>query len=385
MHKFKTSIAYLLAAALLVLTLGGCAAAPAPTAPAPVAAQPAPPPVQPVAAEPALAPETPAPAPQEPAISAEPEQEDAQAPAVTVTDQAGRAVEIAVPVDRIVSGYYISSSACIALGLADRMVGIEAKAASRPIYALAAPELLELPDVGTAKDFNLEACMALDPDLVILPLRLRDVAETLKEMGIPAVLVNPESYESLLGMIELIGGAAGVKDAADKLLDYYESASASLNERVAPLSALPGVYMGGVGSYLSTAPKGMYQSALIGLASGVNAADIEGDGWTEISYEQLIAIDPDVIVIPSEASYTAEDIAADEQLKSLGAVKNGKVYKMPGAFEAWDSPVPSCMLGAKWLLGVLHSEVYSMDDLRADAADFYREFYGFEIDPSTIE
>ncbi len=379
MHKLKSSITYLLAAALLALTLGACAA-PAP-APAPVAAQPAPEaPAQPAAAEPApTPPPTAAPA----QTTATPEPEEAQA-GVTVTDQAGRAVEIAEPAERIVSGYYISSSACIALGLKDKLVGIEAKAASRPIYALAAPELLDLPDVGTAKDFNLEACMALDPDLVILPIRLRDAAETLKEMGIPAILVNPESYEDLLGMIELIGDAAGAADAADKLLGYYESASASLRASVAPLSSLPGVYMGGVGSYLSTAPRDMYQSTLIGLAGGVNAADIEGDGWTEISYEQLIAIDPEVIVIPSEAGYSAEDVAADKQLASLDAVKNGKIYKMPGAFEAWDSPVPSCMLGAQWLLGVLHGEVYSMDDLRADAADFYREFYGFEIDPAAI-
>ena len=75
---------------------------------------------------------------------------------VTVTDQAGREVTIDSEPEKIVSGYYISSSALIALGAEDRMVGIEAKADKRPIYQLSAPELIDLPSVGTAKEFNLD-------------------------------------------------------------------------------------------------------------------------------------------------------------------------------------------------------------------------------------
>ena len=79
---------------------------------------------------------------------------------VTVTDQAGRDVTIEAQPTRLVSGYYISTSALIALGLQDSLVGIEAKAASRPIYQLSAPQLLELPSVGSAKEFDLEGCAA---------------------------------------------------------------------------------------------------------------------------------------------------------------------------------------------------------------------------------
>ena len=57
---------------------------------------------------------------------------------------AGREVTLEKEPERIVSGYYISSSACIALGLSDKMVGIEDKSAKRPIYKLAAPALIDL-------------------------------------------------------------------------------------------------------------------------------------------------------------------------------------------------------------------------------------------------
>src|SRR5699024_12794310 len=96
---------------------------------------------------------------------------------VTVTDQAGRQVTIESQPETLVSGYYITTSLLIALGLQDELVGIEAKADTRPIYALSAPELLELPSVGTAKEFDLWGCAALAPDLVILPLKLESRSE----------------------------------------------------------------------------------------------------------------------------------------------------------------------------------------------------------------
>ena len=56
----------------------------------------------------------------------------------------------------------------------DHVTGIEAKADSRPIYHLAAPHFLELPNVGTLKEFDLEGAAALNPDLIILSVRLKD-------------------------------------------------------------------------------------------------------------------------------------------------------------------------------------------------------------------
>ena len=62
------------------------------------------------------------------------------------------------------SGYYISTSLLLALGLKDKVTGIEAKADKRSIYKLAAPEFLELPNVGTAKEFDLEPSASLLPE-----------------------------------------------------------------------------------------------------------------------------------------------------------------------------------------------------------------------------
>lgn len=133
---------------------------------------------------------------------------------MTVTDQLGREVTIENKPETLVSGYYISTSLLIALGLEDQIVGIEAKADSRPIYSLAAEQLLDLPNVGTAKEFNLEACAALDPDLVIVPARLKDSISAMEELGMTVLAVNPENEELFLESAALLGAVTGAEERA---------------------------------------------------------------------------------------------------------------------------------------------------------------------------
>ena len=301
---------------------------------------------------------------------------------VTVTDAAGREVVIESEPQTLVSGYYISTSVLIALGLEDKLVGIEAKANSRPIYALAAPELLELPNVGTAKEFDMETCLSLEPDLVVLPLKLRDAADTLEEMGVAVLLVNPEDMSLLKDTVSLLSAATGADGSA--LLGCYDEKEAFLTGLLADAQR-PSVYLAGNSSYLSTAGAAMYQNTLIELGGGTNvAAEIADNYWTEISYEQLLAWNPEVIVIAAEAEYTKDDLMNDEQLKDVDAVANGRVYALPDSIEAWDSPVPGAVLGSLWMANVLHEDLYGWEQFASDAAAFYAEFYGIEIDESML-
>ena len=70
---------------------------------------------------------------------------------ITVTDQAGREVTLQAPAACLVSSYYISTAILIALGCEDDLKGIEMKADTRELYKLAAPQLLDLPAVGSGK------------------------------------------------------------------------------------------------------------------------------------------------------------------------------------------------------------------------------------------
>jgi iron complex transport system substrate-binding protein len=238
--------------------------------------------------------------------------------------------------------------------------------------------LIQLPNVGTAKEFDLEGCSALAPDLVILPIKLKSAADTLTTLGIDVLLVNPETQQLLEEMVTLIGKATNTQDKANALLGFISEQNERLTNALADAEK-PKVYLAGNSNMLSTAGNAMYQSDMIRLAGGTNvAAEITDTYWVEISYEQLLTWNPEYIILASDATYRVEDVLTNPNLADCDAVKNGKVYQMPSKAEAWDSPVPSGILGAVWLSSVLHPVECTEADASAIIDSYYETFYDFK-------
>ena len=298
-----------------------------------------------------------------PEVTASPE-EAAAAPAaadtavtypLTVTDQLGREVTIETEPKTLASGYYISTSLLIALGVQDELVGVEAKADKRTIYSLSAPELQSLPSIGTAKEFDLEGCAALTPDLVIVPAKLKDSIPQMEELGLTVLAVKPEDQDKLYGAIDLLAQATNTVARGEALKSAIEDNLLSLHEAIGDAEA-PTVYMAG----------------------GLNAAaSVEDTYWAEVSYEQVLDWDPDYIILASDADYDVDSVLNDAALADCTAVKEGHVYQLPHAIEAVDSPVPGSFLGSVYLGSVLHPEQVS-EQFYHDCADaFYTTYYGF--------
>ena len=296
---------------------------------------------------------------------------------LTLTDQAGRQVTIKKEPQRLISSYYITTSLIMALELDDRLVGVEDNADLRPVYGLSNPGILELPNIGTVKELDLESCAALTPDLAILPMKVKDSVPALEALGITVLIVNPESQELLSEMIRLVAAATDTAERGEELIGFIEKQENHLTE-VLSNEERPGVYLSGNSSLLMTAGDAMYQSDMIRLAGGENAAAaIEDSYWVEIDYEQLLAWDPAYILLASDADYSVEDVLQDENLADCTAIKNGNVYQLPNKAEAWDSPVPSGILGSVWLAGVLHPDLVSEADAAAVIDRYYENFYDF--------
>lgn len=296
---------------------------------------------------------------------------------VTVIDQAGREVVIEEEPQTLLSSYYITTSLLMALDLDNKLVGVEDNAGFRPIYGLSNPEILELPSIGTAKELDLEGCAALSPDLAILPMKLKNSVESLEALGIPVIIVNPESQELLTEMIRLVGIATNTAETAEKLISFVAEQESYLANTLAGAD-MPSVYLSGNSSMLLTAGDAMYQSDMIRLAGGKNvAADITDTYWAQIDYEQLLSWDPEYIILASSAKYTVEDVLNDPNLANCTAVIHGNVYQIPCDVESWDSPVPSSFLGALWLAHILHPELMTDTNRTAITNEYYETFYHF--------
>ena len=156
------------------------------------------------------------------------------------------------------------------------------------------------------------------------------------ELGIPVLLVNPESQELLTEMIELVSTATNTQERANELLSYIASQKSMLSDTLADTEP-KSVYLAGNSSLLSTAGPAMYQSSMIELAGGSYALDdaqtasTSGSSVTlEMERFYATAKDADIIVYNGtidESVATLNDFVGKNALLSqFKAVKNGNVW-----------------------------------------------------------
>jgi len=295
---------------------------------------------------------------------------------ITVTDQLEREVKVPREVESIISTYYISTSMVLALGAGDRLVGVEMKPDTRPLYQYVKPEIMELPQVGSAKALNIEEILRLEPDLLILPIRLQDSVEQLEELGLTVIVIDPEDLDSLSAAFLLLGKALGVQEKARELVTYYEEKIALVEGLAAQAKDKPRVYLAG-SELLRTCTREMYQHDVITLAGGDNVADgIETGYWANVSLEQVLSWDPEVILLAEYNDAQAQELAQDKKWQGLAAVQNKQVHRFPSPIEPWDSPGPAAIQGILWLAHVLHPDAYSAAELEQEVEYFYGHFYG---------
>jgi iron complex transport system substrate-binding protein len=304
---------------------------------------------------------------------------------VIVTDGLGRQVELPEKVERIVVNYGIAGHMVFALGEQDKLVGIDTPSKDNAFFNAIKPGFSSLPTPGNPREVNVEEIINLKPDLVLVPGRNKELVENLEQHGLTVFGVTAEDLQELKTTMENLGKALGKEDKASEFNKYYDESIEMVNEITKDLKPeeRPGVYLVGPMGLLSTCSEDMYQHFLIDLAGGRNvAADEKGEatpghGWFEISPEQLIKWNPDIIVVVQYTSdITPEQILSDARFQGIDAVKNKHVYWFPSELNPWDYPSPQAVLGIKWLAQKLHPDKFEDMDAQKEADDFFIKLYG---------
>lgn len=299
---------------------------------------------------------------------------------IEVQDQLGRKVKIKNNPQKIVSSYYIATSILLGLDGKDKLVGIEGKTKKRELYKKVDEKLLKLSAVGSGKEINVEECTKLKPDVVIIPTRLKKFIPQFEKLNIPVLAVQPETPESFNECVKLLGKVLGKEEKSNELLKYQEDVLKDIKQKNQKDKNKTKIYLAGSNNILRTCTSKMYQNYMIDAVGGENVTkDLKDGYWANISVEQLIKYNPQVIYIVSYAKYKVEDVLKDSRLKGVEAVKNKKVYMFPGKFEAWDFPIPSSILGMLWMENNLHEDRVSKDELNKKIKEFYKKFYNIDI------
>lgn len=244
-------------------------------------------------------------------------------------DAVGTKITLSHPPRRIVAINPSMVESVVAIGGADRLVGIGGKVAYPQ-------DVLRLPSVGGALGISLEAVLALEPDLVIMALGAEGSAQIvspLREMGCAVFLATYSDFASILRYIRLLGNVSGLREGAERLTAGMEQTVASVSRSVRGLNT-PKVYFetgaAGTGAF-QTVRSGHYADDAIRLAGGRNAFNLAGP--PQVTLEGIDSVDPDrIIVLASDPALTAEAVAARPGWQALRAVRERRITILPRGF-----------------------------------------------------
>ena len=266
------------------------------------------------------------PPPLSPASSAAPSASQPSAFPLTLTDDAGRDVSLESEPARIVSLAPSNTEIVCALDTCDRLVGVTD-------FDDYPAEVADIDKVVTMAQVDVEAVVAAEPDLVLAAgneLTPTAVIDQLADLGLPVLVLYPESLAEVTADIELVGAALGRTDAAQALVEDMEARIATVEEAVAGLDAPRTFYEVSVfEGTIYTAGEGSFLASLIETAGG---EPITGDALsTAIELEELVAADPELILLGDatyDPSITAESVAERPGWETMTAVADGRVVVM---------------------------------------------------------
>ena len=298
---------------------------------------------------------------------------------ITVVDGLGREITLEKTPERILTSYGIATQMVFTLGAQDRLVGIDSPSLTNKFLISLDPDIPNMATPGSPAEFNVEEGIALNPDIILVPGRNQQLVETLEEKGLNVFGVVAEDLDQLKNTVLELGKALGQEEQAENFVKYYDNVIKEVEEKTASLSDgdKPTVYLAGPMGLLSTCSQDMYQNDLITLAGGKNAAGELTGGWVDISPEQLIEWNPDVIVIVQyTTNITPEDVLTDSRYQGINAVKNKQVFWFPSNLSPWDYPSPEAAVGILWTAQKLQPDLFPDLDMIDEADNYFETFYG---------
>lgn len=268
--------------------------------------------------------------------------------AVQVTDDAGETVRLDAPARRIVSLVPSATETLVALGAGDRIVG-------RTDYD-AAPEVAHVPSVGGGIDPGMETLASLRPDLVVgwasqggSPLR-----DQLRALGIPLLTVATEDTADIHRAITHLGALTGRGAAADSLARGLRASLDSVRASVAGRPTRSVFFVVGDDPVMTAGP-GTFIHQLLETAGARNVFADAGQRWPQVSMEELVRRQPELILVPRYGDGDpAKALAGRPGWRELRAVREGRVVVVPA--DVVNRPGPAIGRSARILRDAIHPE-----------------------------
>ncbi len=303
-----------------------------------------------------------------------------------IIDYENEEVAIPVTVNRIISSLPAFENICLLLGAKEKVVAIMPFEASNLWVKKIFPEVTDLPQVFKTPNLaNLEELMNLQPDVVLVGNPALKKEYEVAEIAAPYIMFT--TAEELMWAIRTIGSILGEKESekAEKLVELYNGNIDFVANRIqdVPLEERPTIYYA-ANSLLNTEGANTIISTWIENSGATNVAAINGveGSFKDISAEDLVAWDPDIIVLRDFAHL--EQVKSDERFQTLSAVVNDRVYVSPKGIFVWATGA-GIIMQTMWQAKVNYPDLFTDINVEDLAREFYHEYYGYDLSDEEID
>lgn len=271
---------------------------------------------------------------------------------LSLTDGMGRTVTLAATARKIVSMAPSNTEILFAVGAGAQVIG-------RDEFSDYPAEAKNIQSVGGSMGkYNFEQIARLQPDLVLASsLNTPEQVKALEDLKINVYyLANPTTIDGLYANLETAGKLTGHDSDAAALVASLKQRVKVVTDNAAKVTSKPKAFYELDGTDPAkpwTAGPGSYVDTLIGMAGGVNAAaSLKGD-YAQISQEELIASNPDVILLGDGAyGVTPDQVAQRPGWNAISAVQNKKIVTFDD--NTVSRPGPRLVDGLETLFKILH-------------------------------
>ncbi len=291
-----------------------------------------------------------------------------------IVDPLNNTVKLPRRVERIVD--LITYRTLAAFHALDRLVGVSKYAKTNPFMKLVYPRIVNVTSPGSSFSLNVEQVKALNPDVVIIWPYKSKIVEELERLGIPVVRIQLYSYRDIVRCIYTLGALLDDLQRAHEIVEDMDSIVKLVEERVSRIPIDERVKV----LFLWSKPtkvqggRGTTQD-FIAMAGGINpAAEVyPTKSYVSVDFEQIVAWNPDVIVVWYYARYDInKTILNDPRWSTIKAVREGRVYREP-LLEHWG---PDAALLVLWMATKFYPNAFSDIDWVKIADRYYEKWYG---------
>ena len=243
--------------------------------------------------------------------------------AVSVVDDAGNAVTLPRPAQRIVSLAPHATEMLFAAGAGPAVIAVAA-------HSDYPPQARALRRVADASTIDLENIVALQPDLVVAwPYTAPQQLAALRGLGIPLFFSHPRTLGAIAADIERLGTLAGTQAQATKAANALRARVAALRAKYAQAATLS-VFYEVWNRPLYTIGRDHLVTEAIAICGGRNIFATLALPAPEVNLEAVIAAAPQVIVGADDAGARPAWLSEWLQWPDLPAVRDGNVIVAQG-------------------------------------------------------